>query len=63
MSSPASRWIDARITDALGRAFDQIDRYQRDGYCTPEDVSEALARGWGDAVQDEWLDYAEEMNE
>lgn len=27
MSTPASRWINGRISDALARAFDQIDRY------------------------------------
>lgn len=57
MSSPASRWIDKRIADALDRAFDQIDRYQRDGYCTEEDVLQALQMGWGDAVADGWREF------
>lgn len=60
MSSRASRWIDARINDALGRAFDQIDRYQRDGYCTSEDVEQALALGWDEAVADAWREYTSE---
>ena len=60
MSSTASRWIDARISDALARAFDQIDGYQRDGYCTEQDVTEALELGWGDAVAEGWREYIEE---
>ena len=60
MGTPASRWIDQRINDALARAFDQIDRYQRDGYCTPEDVTETLRLGWDEAVLDAWLEYIEE---
>lgn len=59
MSSPASRWIDARISDALARAFERIDGYQRDGYCTEQDVTEALDRGWGEAVADGWREYVE----
>ena len=62
MSSPASRWIDARVSDALSRAFDQIDRYQRDGYCTEQDVTEALNLGWGDAVAEGWREYVEEAS-
>jgi len=57
MSSTGSRWIDARISDALSRAFDQIDGYQRDGYCTEADVETALAMGWGDGVLDGWREY------
>jgi hypothetical protein len=60
MNSPAFRWIDARISDALARAFDRIDAYQRDGYCTREEVVEALGRGWGDAIADAWREYNEE---
>lgn len=62
MSTPASRWINSRITDALGRAFDQIDRYQRDGYCTEQDVTEALTLGWGEEVADGWREYIGEEN-
>ena len=57
MPSPASHWIDLRISDALARAFDRIDAYQRDGYCTQEDVTEALSRGWDEAVADAWREY------
>jgi hypothetical protein len=61
MSTPASRWVDARICDALARAFDQIERYVRDGYCTPDDVMEALLRGWSDeALADAWREHVEE---
>lgn len=57
MSTPASLRIDRYIETALDRAFEQIDRYQRDGYCTEEDVAEALYMGWGDAVADGWREY------
>ena len=60
MSSPAFRWIDARISGALGHAFDQIDQYQRDGYCTKQDVTEALMLGWGAVVAEGWHEYIEE---
>lgn len=57
-SNPAAGgWIDARINDALSRAFDQIDAYQRDGYCTEQDVTEALVTGWDEAVTDAWREY------
>lgn len=60
MSTPSSRWIDARISDALAGAFAQIDRYVRDGYCANEDVLQALQSGWGEAVADGWLEWVEE---
>lgn len=60
MSTPASRWIDNRIEDALTDAFRKIDRYQRDGYCTPDDVREALRLGWDESVLDAWDEYAAE---
>lgn len=56
----AARWIDARISDALSRAFDQIHGYRLDGYCTDEDVTLALSQGWGDAVAEGWREYIEE---
>lgn len=60
MSTPASRWIDARISDALARAFEQIDGYQRDGYCTPQDVETALSMGWDEAVLEGWREWRED---
>lgn len=60
MSTPASRWIDARISDALASAFTQIDRYQRDGYCTTEDVETALALGWDEAVLEGWREWRDD---
>lgn len=60
MSNPAGRYINARVEAALERAFDQIARYQRDGYCTEEDVTAALYRGWGDAVAEAWSEYITE---
>ena len=62
MATTASRWIDRVIDAALQRAFDQIDRYQREGYCTEEEVTEALTRGWDEAVADAWREYIEEEN-
>ncbi|WP_436702480.1 hypothetical protein [Nocardioides sp. BYT-33-1] len=60
MSTPASRWIDARISDALDRAFERIDGYQRDGYCTEEDVYAALMNGWGEGVAEGWREWIDE---
>ena len=59
MGAPSSDWIDRRITNALDLAFYQIDRYQRDGYCTEDDVVQALNR-WGDGVADFWREYVED---
>lgn len=61
MSSPASRWINARISDALARAFEQIDGYQRDGYCTTQDVEIALLTGWDEAMLEGWREWREEI--
>ena len=60
MSSTASRWIDARISDALARAFAQIDDYQRDGNCTEEDVHTALTLGWGEGVAEGWREWKDD---
>lgn len=60
MSSASSRWIDARISDALADAFDQIAGYVRDEYCTYEDVLTALNLGWGDGVAEGWREWIEE---
>lgn len=56
----AQDWIDARVDRALTAAFDQIDGYQRDGYCTENDVEAALTTTWGDAVADAWREYIAE---
>lgn len=60
MSTPPSRWIDARISDALAGAFAKIDGYQRDGYCTEEDVYVALMHGWDEAVAEGWREWLAE---
>jgi hypothetical protein len=60
VSSTASRWIDSRISNALARAFEQIDRYQRDGYCTEQDVLDALSLGWDEAVVEGWREWKAE---
>lgn len=58
MGNPeATRWINSRMDDALNRVFDQIDRYQRGGYCTEDEVTEVLQTGWDDAVTDAWREY------
>lgn len=62
MANPADAWIHARINEALSRAFDQIDAYQRDGYCTEGDVTEALMHGWDEPVADAWREYIDEEN-
>jgi len=63
MGTPASRWIDARISDALATAFDQITGYVRDEYCSPDDVFEALALGWGEGVAEGWREWCEEADD
>lgn len=55
-----TRWIDARISDGLAGAFERITTYVREGYCTPDDVTEALTRGWGDGVAEGWLEWMSE---
>ena len=58
-ASLSHEWIHHRIDYALQRAYEQIDGYQRDGYCTEADVIEALAAGWGDGVLEGWREYVE----
>lgn len=60
MSSTASHWIDARISDALADAFDKITTYVREEYCTVEDVTTALNLGWGEGVAEGWREWCEE---
>lgn len=56
----ARAWIDYRIGTALHQAFDQIDKYQRDGYCTPEDVRSWIASGWGEDILERWNEWLSE---
>lgn len=61
MNTPATRRIDTWINDALTTTFDRIDSYiVRAGDCTEQEVTEALRRGWGEAVADAWREYIEE---
>ncbi len=54
----AGFWIDERIERALDHAFGQIVAYQRDGFCTENDVAQAI-NAWGGAVEESWRVYAE----
>jgi len=62
VATPESRYIDTQISSALDRAFARIDSYQRDGYCTEQDVLDALYRGWDEAVVDAWREYIGEAD-
>ena len=59
-TSASSRWIDARLSDALAEAFDQISQYVREGGCTEAEVRHALLLGWGEEVADGWDEWVEE---
>ena len=63
MSSPASRYIDARISDSLADAFNRIEQYVREGYCTADDVLTALNLGWGEGVAEGWREWCEEADQ
>lgn len=57
MSTPISKWIDARLFEAHERAFQKIWDYQRSGQCTLEEIRQALYLGWGDDVVDMWDEW------
>lgn len=56
-------WVDSRVQEALYRCFDQLDKYQRDGHCTPEDIRRWLVQGWGEDMLDAWNEWRAEDEE
>ena len=49
-----ARRVESIVSDKLADAFLRIDGYVRNGFGTNEDVRDALAQCWGDAMLEDW---------
>lgn len=56
-------WIFNRMLDAFTRSFENIYKYETEGYTTREVIIDELNQEWGEGVADAYRDYALEREE